>query len=482
MKAALLGTGRFTPENQQDDLPIIARIGALGSDREDRFLKTAFTALLYEEAGAKPSKIDHTLPGCPPETRQPAGDKITGLIHASLKDRNEVLFRYYLFRLVKSGKVLQSWLVPMVLNKALNSGKDRLQLLDACGQAGQWLCRLNPKWSTTPATAKGDENIWETGTLEERKTYLTSLRKTDPEGAIALLENTLAEENAGNRLIFVQLLSEGLSLRDEPFLQKLTSDKSQKVKETAFDLLKQIPGSALNHAYLEALTRVLEVREEKHLLITKKKVLTIRGDMPLDDGLFKTGIERVSREKGVEDYVYHAAQLMAWVDPVVLANALGTTEQQLITFLLGQKAAGTLMPFLVRAAVRFRNKAWCFALLHREEATDIRLLDALEESERQAFYGRFLNNNLTGLLTYLFDDNYTPLPLKLAGDIIDYLIRFPYNVTQAVYHRLALHLPVAAFAKLQAVINDPRQDYQTRYFKTQASEMMRIKELIQQID
>lgn len=482
MKAALLGTDQYVPDIGSVGPDIFRKIQALETGKEDRFLKAAYAALRYQEAGAQPVAIDFALPECPPEARPYAGDRLTALIHAALKDKGEVLFRYYLYRIAKSEKVLPSWLVPMVLNKALEAPKDRADLLEVCGEAGKWLCSLNPKWAAMalPDTEAG--STWETGTLEQRKVLLTHVRKTDPASAIALLETTLAEENAANRLIFVQLLAEGLSISDEPFLQKLTTDKSQKVKEAAFDLLKQIPGSALNSAYLQALTNLLEVREERHLLVTKKKMLGIRADRPLDDALFKTGIDKVSKERGVDDHVYQAAQLLAFTDPAQLAPRLGMSDQELISALLHFKAAGVLVPFLVRSAVLYGNKAWSLALLHRDEATDIRLLDALEENERSAFYGKFLQNSLMTLLTYLFDDGYTPLPVKLAEQVIDYLARFPYNITQPVYQRLALHLPPGALTKLKAVINDGRQDYQARYFKTQASEMVRISELIQQID
>lgn len=482
LKAALLGTDQYIPDMEANAPDTFLKIHALETGKEDRFLKTAYAALLYQEAGTKPITLDASLPDCPPETRPQAGDRLTALVHAALKDKNEVLFRYYLFRMAKSGKVLQSWLVPMVLNKAAEISNDRTSLLNACGQAGQWLCTLNAKWATLLQPANEELNIWETGTLEQRKAYLTHMRKTDPAAAIALLETSLAEENAGNRLMFTQLLTEGLSIADESFLQKLTTDKSQKVKEAAFDLLKQIPGSALNSAYLQALARLLEVREERHLLITKKKVLAIRSDTPLGDALLKTGIDKVSKERGVDDHVYQTAQLLAFADPARLAPMLGMSDQELIAVLLHFKAAGVLVPFLVRAAVLYRNKAWSLALLHRDEATDIRLLDALERNERMAFYGKFLQNSLMTLLTYLFDDQYTPLPVKLAEQIIDHLTRFPYNITQPVYQRLALHLPAEALSRLKAVINDGRQDYQIRYFKTQASEMVRISELIQQID
>lgn len=477
LKAALLGTDRYIPELPPDAPDIYAKIARMPTSKEDRFLKMAFASILYEEAGAKPLVIDAHPVECPPETRLVISGPLAALTRTAIADDNEVLFGFLAFKITQKNEVVLPQLVPTILAKALEAKKDRPRLLAVCGVTGQWLCNLNPKWKPLAADGGGQENVWETGDIEQRKVFLSNLRSTDPMAAVALLESTMSEENAGNRLAFLSLLQDKASISDEPFLQMLLTDKSQKVKETATSMLRKIQGSILNRLYLDWLLRMVQIREERHLLITKRKLLVISDDVMPDESVFKTGIEKVSKEKGVQDHVFVAGQLLSFMDPMIVANRLGVSDQELISLLLQHPAAGALLPFLTSSAAEFRNKAWALALLHRGDARDIRLLDALEANERLPFYLQFLNGNAQNLFAYLLDDHYTVLPARLAEQLLDHLSKFPYHITQPVYQRLALHLPASIMPVLKKYAEDPRQDYQLRYFKNQASEMMRLLEL-----
>lgn len=477
LKAALLGTDRHMPEIPPSAPEIYTKIMALPTGKEDRFLKMAFVSLLYEEAGAKPFAVDSHLPECPPEPQPVVSGQLAVWLQSALKDQNDVLFAFLVFMVEQRNEVIQPQHVPALLDRALAGKHDRQKLMRICGATGRWLCNLNARWKVLRDGVQEDENVWETGSTEARKAFLSGLRRTDLNAAIGLLESTLAQENANNRLAFMQLLSEGLSISDEPFLQKLLTDKSQKVRETAIGMLRLIQGSAINRNHLEWLLRMLEVRDERHLMVMKKKKIIIAGDVIPDEGIFKTGVERVSTEKGVPDHVFIAGQLLSAIDPLILANKLNISDQELISLFLEHPAAKALLPFLTSAAVRFKCRSWALALLHRGDGRDIALLDALAPSERLPFYLQFLNGNAANLFAYLLDDTYSPLPERLAEQLLDHLSKFPYHITQATYQRLALQLPASIMPVLKKYTEDPRQDYQLRYFKNQASEMMRMVEL-----
>ncbi len=476
LKAALLGTDKYTPQTSALLVETGEKIAAQTTDKEDRFLKLTIATLLYEEAGRNPVMVENTLPECTPETLSLTTDKLCEQIHTALIGKDEVLFQYLIYIVHKNNQVLASELMPLVLNKALEHKKSSHTLIKVCGETGRWLCGLNEKWRVF-FEESGEEDIWETGNFESRKMFLKNTRQTDPEKAVALLEHTINTENAANRLAFLEQLNEQLSLADEPFLQSLSKDKSQKVKETATSFLRKIQGSAINKSYLEYLLSIIQVKEERHLLITKKKVLSIKDDVLPDEALFKTGIDKVSSNKGVPDYIYVAGQMLQDIDPAILATHLAVTEQELIQLLLQHKESKHLLPFLTVAAVVFKNKTWALALLGQPGVSDINLLDALPVAERVRFYSQFIEGQLPQLLTYLFDEHYTILLPSLAGSLLSHLSRNPYMITQPVYQRLALHLPVQISHQLKSYAEDPSQDYQHRYFKTQASEMMRIIDL-----
>ncbi|MBO9612868.1 MAG: hypothetical protein J7619_09250 [Dyadobacter sp.] len=481
LKAALLGTDRYIPEIPKGAPEIYTKIDALPTSKEDRFLKMAFVSLLYEEAGAKPLVIDSQLPECPPEPQAIVTSQLAALVQSAIADQNEVLFAFLVFRIAQRNEVIQAQLVPGILDKALEKKYDKQKLIRICGKTGEWLCGLNPRWKVLRDGTTEDENVWDIGSIESRKGFLSALRKKDPGAAIILLESTFTQENANNRLAFLQLLHDGLSLSDEPFLQKLITDKSQKVREVAIGLLRQIQGSAINRYHLECLRRMIEVREERHLLVTKKKKLVIAEDVTFEENIFKTGIEKVSAEKGVQDHVFIAGQLLSLADPVELSNMLNISEQSLITLFLDHPAAKVLLPFLTSSAIRFKCKSWALALLHRGDARDIGLLDALEESERLPFYLQFLNGNAANLFAYLLNDAYSLLPARLAEQLLDHLSKFPYHINQGTYQRLGLQLPDSTMPILKKYADDPRQDYPFRYFKNQVLEMMRLVELRKKI-
>lgn len=476
LKAALLGTDKYMPSPSPLLQETGAKIAAQQTDKEDRFLKLAITTQLYEEAGRKPLTVHNTWPECPPEPLPVASEKLCGYIHNTLEAKDDILFQYLIHIVHKNNQVLASGLVPLVLNKALEHKESAHALIRTCGETGKWLCRLNENWRMLLEEG-GEDDAWETGNAESRKMFLKNIRRTDPAKAVQLLEQAFPTENAANRLALLEQLDEHSSLADEPFLQSLLKDKSQKVKETALRLLRKIQGSALNKSYLEHILAVASVKEERHLLVTRKKVLIIKEDVPPDGDLLKTGIDGVSPDKGVPDHIHVIGQMLKHVDPRILAQHLAVTEPDLIQLFLQHGESKHLLPFLARSASVFKSRSWALALLSRPEVNDINLLNALPGTERTAFYEQFVDGNLHQLLTYLLDGDYTLLPHSLSGPLLLHLSKNPYLITQPVYQRLALHLPAEILPQLKMYGEDASDEYQRRHFKAQALEMMRIIDL-----
>lgn len=476
LKAALLGTDKFTPQASASLHETGARIMAQPTDKEDRFIKIAITTLLYEEAGRKPALIEGSVTECPAENHPYINDKLSGKIKTCLSTKDDVFFHYCIYLVHVRNQLLTPDLVPMVLNKALDNKKIAQSLVNVCGEKGKWLCKLNLNWRSLLDEGE-DDNVWETGSFESRRIFLADIRKADPARAIELLKGTFDKESAANRASFSEVLHHNLSLSDEPFLQKLLQDKSQKVKETATSLLQKLQGSAINTRYLNYLLNVMLVKEERYLLVTKRKVITIREDLLPGDDIFSTGIDKVSSNKDVPDHVYVIGQILRFIDPAILAAQLNTTEEELITLLLQQKDAEQLLPYLADAAGKFRNRVWAMHLLNKKETSYIILLDALPNNERMNFYQLFVDDNVAAVLHYLFDESYTIMPMRLGIKLIEHFSKQPYSIPQAGYQRLALHLPYDMVSHLKRYAESASADYQDKYFKTQATEMMRVIEI-----
>lgn len=475
IKTALLGTDNYQPKSSVLLAETEAKIDALETDKEDRFLKMAITSLLFEECGRTPVALENKMAECLPETLQFIDPTMHGMVRSALLEKDEVFFAYLIFLVCKNQQVLSPELVPDVLDKALENKKLSDRLVRVCGQTGKWLSALNERWSILMADeAQGD--IWETGNVDNRKSFLKRVRKVDPEEAIRLIEVTFQAENAATRLSLLEELHENLSLTDEPFLQKLLKDKSQKVKETALGMLRRMQGSTLNENYLGYILSVISVREERYLVVTKKKVVKIADTLPTDAELSGWGIDKVSSVKGMPDHMYVIGQILRDIDPTILAKNLAVTDEQLIRLFLESDASEYLIPFLVTSASAFKNKAWSLALLKHGER-DITLLGALEKEERTAFYHQFLEGNLQGLLGYLLDQDYSDMQMSTCKSLLVHLSNNPYHISQPVYRRLALHLPDDILPQLKLYAQEPGDDYQKRYFRTQVIEMMRMIEL-----
>lgn len=474
VKAGLLGTDKYMPAAIPALDGIQQRIAAEQTGKEDQFLKLAAVALLYREAGHIPPEIATVTPVSPDEQQLQVGEKMAALLEQTLNNKEEVLFRYLVHHMNRKQQVAPPELVPRLLDKALAKRSTAVPLVRICGVTGQWLCSLNEAWKGLLEETVITEGVWESGSLESRKQHLVALRQQDPQAALSLLETSIAEENAAGRLALAEVLQDNLSLHDEPFLSSLLKDKSQKVKELAMSLLQIIPGSEINRTYLDHVLKVLLVKEERHMLVRKRKVLVIDETVTAPEALFKTGIDKVSGVKGSKDSLYVLGQLIACIDPAVLAQALQCEAQELIGLLLSHAEAAALQPYLAEAAIRFHNAAWAQALLDNKQ-NDIRLLDTLPEAVRPGYYGQFLEDrHLTALLGYILDEQYTPVASDLAAPLLQQLRRSPYQVQQPDYQRLALHLPEAVTAQLKQYLDDPGEDYQVRYFKAQAMEMLRM--------
>jgi hypothetical protein len=84
---------------------------------------------------------------------------------------------------------------------------------------------------------------WDEFVASERIHLLTTMRRTDPDEARAIIETKAPSVPAEQRLSLVEVLSEGLHAGDVPFLETLATDRSGKVRELADQLLARLEGS-----------------------------------------------------------------------------------------------------------------------------------------------------------------------------------------------------------------------------------------------
>ena len=216
-------------------------------------LRASAVAAVLERAGWVPGsqiqlKAPLTAPAMPaPESRRAPDDaKLESLIEAIITEGPQDMLAPSFAFLDQAGQRLPHGLLVSALNQGRQSTELREWLLPVLGERGRWLATQNPQWAYAAGVQEtaDPEQIWQEGSVAQRVSLLETERTSDPAKARARLEASLKELNAKERAPMVAALHAGLSMDDEPLLEKLLADRSKEVRENAAQLLTRLPDSA----------------------------------------------------------------------------------------------------------------------------------------------------------------------------------------------------------------------------------------------
>lgn len=151
-------------------------------------------------------------------------------------------------RLAEAGKTLPASVLPSALIAGQRQQALRAALLPVLGHRGRWLAAQNPDWkyaADTGARAPEPATVWEHGTFVDRLAWFRSLRGKDPAAARSLLQGSLGELAAKERLEFLQAMGPSLQPEDASLLEPLLAkDRSRDVRYEAARLLALLPDTA----------------------------------------------------------------------------------------------------------------------------------------------------------------------------------------------------------------------------------------------
>ena len=216
-------------------------------------LRASAAAAVLERTGWVPgSQIQLsaplTVPVIPaPESRSAPDDaQLESLVEAIITEGPQDQLAPTFAELNNAGLRLPHGLLVSALNQGRQSTELREWLLPVLGERGRWLATQNPQWAYAAGVQEtaNAEQIWQEGSVAQRVSLLEAERETDPATARARLEASLKELNAKERAPMVAALHAGLSMDDEPLLEKLLADRSKEVRENAAQLLTRLPASA----------------------------------------------------------------------------------------------------------------------------------------------------------------------------------------------------------------------------------------------
>ena len=222
---------------------------SVGSGAAQQLLRASAVAAVLERAGWVPGLRDQTLAPLalvPAETRPaPDSKRLQALMREVLRDGPQDLQAPMFAALDGAGQRLPHGLLAQALEQGRQSVALRHWLTPVLGERGRWLAALNPQWSYAGGVEEtaDPEQIWQEGSIDQRLALLHGERQSGPAQARARLEASLKELSAKERAPMVMALETGLSMADEPLLEKLLGDRSKEVRENAARLLSRLPQS-----------------------------------------------------------------------------------------------------------------------------------------------------------------------------------------------------------------------------------------------
>ena len=182
-------------------------------------------------------------------------------------------------QLARAGRRLPDALLPQALELGRRSTALRPALATVLGERGVWLAAQRDEWRfAAGVSVEADvETRWSEGSFEQRIALLREERASAPAAMRERLAASMDEMPAKERAAFSALLVEHISLDDEPFLERLRTDRSKDVRQVALDLLLRLPDAA--HVR-RTITRIAPLLQQERALLRKRWVI----DAPAEPG------------------------------------------------------------------------------------------------------------------------------------------------------------------------------------------------------
>jgi len=250
-------------------------------------------------------------------------------------------------------------LLPALLDRArrVSPSDPELRRLsaEAGGSRARWLARLNPDWKFVTALAEARR-----GCLAARRQE-PAARATWPRCAPGIPRPardliTQSWEAAGpdERLMFINAITDGLSLADEPLLEAALDDSGAWVRKMAADVLATLPGSALGQRMARRALGCLRV--ESGVRGTRMIVIPPAG---CDAAMRRDGV--TSRQGGglqeTDGRTHLLHEVLARTPLRTWTDRFGRTAEQILAVPSGAWAP-VLFTGWSRAAMAQRDQEW----------------------------------------------------------------------------------------------------------------------------
>ncbi len=353
-------------------LRVLAATSMVGTDhggasvKPERLLDDAAVQGARARAGLKAARVEGRVPACPPESVPIAGPAPMATLMRLLSDPDVGLLTEWAELAHARGVRVADSAVPALLDWWSRQPKRPDVVFALLGAHGAWLASLNEVWrkpaSGAEIPANADE-VWQTGAATERAALLLTIRRQDPTRALALVQSTWAHDGAEERRRFIEVLGEGCSMVDEPFLESALDDRSKVVRRAASSVLGRIPESRLRARMNERARSILAVERQRGILKRGVKI-TLSPPKEFDKAWERDAIEEQAAS-GIGKRAWWMRQILSAADLSVWTEATGLDPAGVLEAINGDDYFGDALEALSEVAAVRADGAWCKAIVHR---------------------------------------------------------------------------------------------------------------------
>jgi hypothetical protein len=291
------------------------------------------------------------------------------------------------------------------------------------------------------------------------------------------------EENAATRVELLETLATGVSIADEPFLLHAQTDKSVKVKDLSWQLLKMIPDSEVVLKYRQILKDSFAVSTNKVLGLISKTNIDVKLKLTGDE-IFKTGIQSLCSDKKISDDNFILMQLISEVPPDFWTEHFGVSPEEVVKMFASRDELKRFQQSFIQAVIKFKSKQWAKLIAGNFSAGVVDLLPFLEGADRIR-YAEFLlkgQSALNDVINGLRDEqNLGEWNYNFSRQLLSTMAQDPYAYAN-IFESIAVYLPAAILNDLDKFF--PSEEWKRNYWQKTAAqirEYIRLKEKIKAI-
>jgi hypothetical protein len=341
-------------------------------DAASALLRVAAAASAYQRCGRVPARTDEPAPSpCARDERPACTSAAAALLRRILHGEHESLLRTWLTLAARHDVRAPADTLPLMLDVARRDPVLRPLVRATGGTRATWLAALNDDWVFAISGDSPDAlaAAWETGSGVARMEALQRLRQLDPERARTLLETSWAQEDPSDRAGFVAILGMGLSLADEPFLERALDDRRKEVRQQAAGLLARLRSSALVERMVERAMRLVTLGRSS---VLQRPRIDVVPPAEADVAMVRDGVNpKPPAGTGVGEKAWWLAQIIGSVPPSAWTEAWSIEPEKLVRAAGGHEWREPLAAGWLTATERFRDAAWARALWDNESVARI---------------------------------------------------------------------------------------------------------------